>query len=95
MLYMGSVSHRHKLRDVYPCHLSVSGDRNQSSVVLSFLYIFQITMPTFPVVVKIGHAHSGMGKVRAYARGQCGTLVCESIRSVCYRHDATRLPVSQ
>lgn len=24
----------------------------------------QLTMPTFPVVVKIGHAHSGMGKVQ-------------------------------
>ncbi|KAG9353031.1 hypothetical protein JZ751_017607 [Albula glossodonta] len=24
----------------------------------------RITMPTFPVVVKIGHAHSGMGKVK-------------------------------
>uniref|UniRef100_A0A8C1REH9 Synapsin IIb n=1 Tax=Cyprinus carpio TaxID=7962 RepID=A0A8C1REH9_CYPCA len=26
--------------------------------------VFQISMPTFPVVVKIGHAHSGMGKVK-------------------------------
>ncbi|KAB0404509.1 hypothetical protein E2I00_013170 [Balaenoptera physalus] len=24
----------------------------------------QLTLPTFPVVVKIGHAHSGMGKVK-------------------------------
>ncbi|XP_010292595.1 PREDICTED: synapsin-2-like, partial [Phaethon lepturus] len=24
----------------------------------------QLTMPTFPVVVKIGHAHSGMGKIK-------------------------------
>lgn len=30
----------------------------------SFLLCFQLTLPTFPVVVKIGHAHSGMGKVR-------------------------------
>lgn len=27
------------------------------------LITFQITTPSFPVVVKIGHAHSGMGKV--------------------------------
>lgn len=26
-------------------------------------HFFQITTPSFPVVVKIGHAHSGMGKV--------------------------------
>ncbi|XP_030624965.1 synapsin-2a [Chanos chanos] len=28
-------------------------------------YKEMVTMPTFPVVIKIGHAHSGVGKVRA------------------------------
>ena len=31
---------------------------------LRFLFsLFQLITPKFPVVVKIGHAHSGMGKV--------------------------------
>uniref|UniRef100_A0A4W2GZN3 Synapsin II n=1 Tax=Bos indicus x Bos taurus TaxID=30522 RepID=A0A4W2GZN3_BOBOX len=29
-----------------------------------YLLQLQLTLPTFPVVVKIGHAHSGMGKVK-------------------------------
>eukprot|EP00079_Xenopus_tropicalis_P031633 XP_017945404.1 PREDICTED: synapsin-2 [Xenopus tropicalis] len=29
-----------------------------------FSGFFQLAMPTFPVVVKIGHAHAGMGKVK-------------------------------
>lgn len=28
------------------------------------MLLFQISSPRFPVVVKMGHAHSGMGKVR-------------------------------
>uniref|UniRef100_A0A3B3QUZ7 Synapsin-2 n=1 Tax=Paramormyrops kingsleyae TaxID=1676925 RepID=A0A3B3QUZ7_9TELE len=32
-------------------------------------YKDMITMPTFPVVVKIGHAHSGMGKVKVDNHG--------------------------
>ena len=28
-----------------------------------YFLIFQLTTPRFPVVIKIGHAHSGMGKV--------------------------------
>lgn len=27
------------------------------------MFFLQITSPQFPVVVKMGHAHSGMGKV--------------------------------
>lgn len=39
----------------------------------SFLSLyFQLTLPTFPVVVKIGHAHSGMGKVRLGPAGIAG-----------------------
>lgn len=34
--------------------MKVNNENNES--------VFQISMPTFPVVVKIGHAHSGMGK---------------------------------
>lgn len=30
---------------------------------ISYTVYLQITTPSFPVVVKIGHAHSGMGKV--------------------------------
>lgn len=26
-------------------------------------FVFQLTTPNFPVVVKLGHAHAGMGKV--------------------------------
>lgn len=37
-----------------------------------FLFFSQLTLPTFPVVVKIGHAHSGMGKVRQDAWWQSG-----------------------
>ena len=33
-------------------------------LVSGYYLCFQLTLPTFPVVVKIGHAHSGMGKVR-------------------------------
>lgn len=29
------------------------------------MLLLQISSPRFPVVVKMGHAHSGMGKVRA------------------------------
>uniref|UniRef100_A0A4W3K9B9 Synapsin III n=1 Tax=Callorhinchus milii TaxID=7868 RepID=A0A4W3K9B9_CALMI len=29
-----------------------------------FLFLFQLTIPSFPVVVKLGHAHAGMGKVK-------------------------------
>ncbi|KAI2659538.1 Synapsin-2 [Labeo rohita] len=36
--------------------IKVNNENNES--------VFQISMPTFPVVVKIGHAHSGMGKVK-------------------------------
>uniref|UniRef100_A0A8C2BUE6 Synapsin-1 n=1 Tax=Cyprinus carpio TaxID=7962 RepID=A0A8C2BUE6_CYPCA len=39
------------------CILKTVNSENNESV-------FQISMPTFPVVVKIGHAHSGMGKVK-------------------------------
>lgn len=37
--------------------------KGNSFFTYSFISVFQISMPTFPVVVKIGHAHSGMGKV--------------------------------
>lgn len=47
--------------------------------------VFQVTTPNFPVVVKLGHAHAGMGKVRkrknTYTSGKrylCGTA---SLRS--------------
>ena len=29
-------------------------------------FILQVSMPSFPVVVKIGHAHSGIGKVKTF-----------------------------
>ncbi|OCT58720.1 hypothetical protein XELAEV_18001862mg [Xenopus laevis] len=31
---------------------------------MMFFWFLQLAMPTFPVVVKIGHAHAGMGKVK-------------------------------
>ena len=30
----------------------------------------QMVMPKFPVIVKIGHAHAGMGKVRVYVSNE-------------------------
>lgn len=41
--------------------------------------LFQISSPRFPVVVKMGHAHSGMGKVR---RSQGCTAASRCQRSV-------------
>jgi len=29
-----------------------------------------MVMPKFPVIVKIGHAHAGMGKVRVYVSNE-------------------------
>lgn len=34
------------------------------SRMLKYVMLLQISSPRFPVVVKMGHAHSGMGKVR-------------------------------
>jgi len=34
-----------------------------------FERLIQLVMPNLPVVVKIGHAHSGMGKVRYDSTG--------------------------
>ena len=50
---------------MFPRKISVRFHRDTGTVwpIRSFL-CFQLTLPTFPVVVKIGHAHSGMGKVR-------------------------------
>lgn len=31
------------------------------------VFCHQVSMPSFPVVVKIGHAHSGIGKVWEYS----------------------------
>lgn len=31
--------------------------------IINLFAQYQVTMPAFPVVVKIGHAHSGVGKV--------------------------------
>ncbi len=41
----------------------------------------QITSPRFPVVVKMGHAHSGMGKVRLDCSRVCPSQ-CEHSVSV-------------
>ena len=33
-------------------------------LVTNDILLFQLITPKFPVVIKIGHAHQGMGKVR-------------------------------
>lgn len=47
--------------------IEISGTGN-SFFTYFFQSVFQISMPTFPVVVKIGHAHSGMGKVEHHLK---------------------------
>lgn len=42
------------------------------------MLLLQITSPRFPVVVKMGHAHSGMGKV---------VLQCLSVKSIQCEHN--------
>ena len=48
--------------------LLISQHQNQRSMPTNVVYnlklYFQLVTPKFPVVVKIGHAHAGMGKVR-------------------------------
>lgn len=40
------------------------------------IILLQITSPRFPVVVKMGHAHSGMGKVVPECSSVC-SVQCE------------------
>uniref|UniRef100_T1JLT8 Synapsin-1 n=1 Tax=Strigamia maritima TaxID=126957 RepID=T1JLT8_STRMM len=38
--------------------------RHSVNAILTLSYTVQLTSPKFPVVVKIGHAHAGLGKVK-------------------------------
>lgn len=45
----------------YGCYIS---NLKFHELYLNALFSFQITAPRFPVVMKIGHAHGGLGKVK-------------------------------